>query len=306
MRKYLLVFWLVILSFTMASAQTQNQLTFARVDVRLWPEFDRPEMLVIYNITLSAETKLPVEIQLRIPAVAGKPHAVASKQPGGSLFTLPFEQELSGDWSIIKFNATTPESQIEYYDPSLTKKNSHRHFEYQWTGDYPVETFYIQVQEPVGAEQMRFSPSLGPGQQAGDGMVYYSQDIGALSLGQSFSIVMDYEKGTDDLSADNVPLEASGPLDDTTPGRQTMLSALPWLLGLLGLLLILGGGLWYWQSGRKKNGTGRNLIPRRRKSTTTSAISGAETSHVYCHQCGTRAQKGDRFCRTCGTQLRLG
>jgi len=52
---------------------------------------------------------------------------------------------------------------------------------------------------------------------------------------------------------------------------------------------------YFWQSGGGKN------KPRKRRSPRTEAGGGNE---VYCHQCGTRAQKGDRYCRACGTKLR--
>jgi hypothetical protein len=30
-----------------------------------------------------------------------------------------------------------------------------------------------------------------------------------------------------------------------------------------------------------------------------------ESVELYCHECGTRAQTGDRFCRVCGSKLRV-
>jgi hypothetical protein len=31
----------------------------------------------------------------------------------------------------------------------------------------------------------------------------------------------------------------------------------------------------------------------------------AESEQAYCHECGARAHAGDRFCRTCGSRLRI-
>ncbi len=305
MRKILLIVLIFFFLLPSGTGRTQAEIRLSEVEVDLWPEFDRPSMLVIYKVTISPQTPLPVEIQLRIPAAAGAPNAVAARQPEGSLFTIPYEQELSGEWSTLSFNATTPEFQVEYYDPTLTKQDSQRHFEYRWPGDYAVDSFNIQVQQPVGAEEMRFTPSLGAGEQAGDGMVYYTQDIGALDEDQTFTIEMDYQKSDDTLSAENVPVEASGPLDNGSSGWQSIFTALPYLLGLIGLGLIVGGGLWYWRSGKRIESPGR-AVPRRRKSGGVYTNEVSESAHIYCHECGKRASPGDRFCRTCGTQLRLG
>lgn len=305
MRKFLLFSWLVMLVFTPLVGRSQAMTNLTELEVDLWPEFDRPSMLVIYKAIISSEATLPVEIKLRIPQAAGAPNAVAARQPDGSLFNIPYELDSAGEWSIVSFTATTPDFQLEYYDPSLSTEGSHRHFEYRWPGDYEVDSLKIQVQEPVGAENMTFSPSLGAGQVAGDGMVYYTQDIGALELGQTFTIVMDYDKVDNSLSAENVPVEPSGPLDTGSSGWQSMGAALPYLLGFIGLGLIIGGGWWYWRSG-KKAGTSERPVPRRRKASGDSSLDTKESSFVYCHNCGNRASTGDRFCRSCGTQLRIG
>lgn len=306
MRKIFVFSSIAFMLFSHIGARSQAMTRFSTAEVDLWPEFDRPTMLVIYKVLISPQTPLPVKIQLRIPSAAGPPNAVAGRQPGGSLFNIPYEQQSAGEWSLVSFTATTPEFQLEYYDPSLTKEGARRHFEYSWPGDYAVDEFTIQVQEPAGAENMTFSPSLGAGEVGGDGMVYYNQDIGALELGQTFTIVMDYEKADETLSAENVPVEASGPLDSGTSGWQGMVSdLLPYLLAFIGLGLIVGGGLWYWRSGQKVDTSGKP-VPRRRKSSPVPKVEVKEGQHIYCHQCGNRASPGDRFCRVCGTQLRIG
>lgn len=284
-------------------AFAQGAPTLAAVEVDLWPEFDKPTVLVIYRVTLSSDVTLPAELTLRIPAAAGIPNAVAVKQPDGSLINLPFDQQdTGGGWSALTFSATAPELQIEYYDSGLTKNGMARHFTYNWPGDYAVGDLTIEVQQPAGATNMKISPSMGAGVPAADGLVYYTQPVGALAQGQTFEITLDYEKATDDLSAGSMPVSPAGSLGDSTSGRQTMANALPWALGFVGLVLIVGGGVWYWQAGRKVE-TPRQDRPRPRGPAKKDE---AEESNVYCHQCGKRAAIGDRFCRACGTQLRTG
>ena len=103
----------------------QEPLALSAVRVSLWPEFDRPAMLVIYKISLPPQTMLPVEMSLRIPGNA-VPNAVAARHPDGSLLNLNYSQEGSGEWSRLVFQATTPEVQVEYYDNSMTKDGAAR------------------------------------------------------------------------------------------------------------------------------------------------------------------------------------
>jgi len=287
------------------AADAQQVIDFSAVEVDLWPEYDRPEMLVIYRIALAPGVSLPAEVTVRIPAAAGLPNAVASGQPDGSLVNLIYDRQPAGEWSELKFTAISPIIQIEYYDPDLIKDGTARHFEYRWAGDHPVAKMTVQVQQPLGATDMRISPNLGSGVQGGDGLVYYTADVGSLDIGQTFTIVIDYQKATDSLSTSELGVQSSTPIETTMPSRVAWESVLPYLLlGALGLVLIVGGGLWYWQTGKNKRST--KSRPVRHKPARERRAADAESVHIYCHQCGKRAQKGDRFCRICGSQLRTG
>lgn len=290
--------------FLPRAAVAQDVTTLSELEVDLWPEFDQPSMLVIYRITLPPEGSFPLDVELRIPTAAGAPNAVAARQANGTLLNLEYDVSPGSEWSQISFTATTPEVQIEYYDPRLEKDGDNRHFEYRWPGDYAVDNFSIQVQQPSGASNMRISPSFGAGETRSDGLVYYTSEIGSVSLGQALGIAIDYQKESDELSAPSVPVEPSGPLGDSTDGYLTRLPALPWFVGGMGLLLIAGGAFWYWRSGKEPFRSATKPTPRRRKSASQGEVVGAEDQHIYCHQCGKRALPGDRYCRVCGTLLR--
>ncbi len=62
-----LIILLILLCFSFP-AQAQQAISFSSVVVDLWPEFDRPEMLVIYHLTLSPSVSLPADVTLQIPA----------------------------------------------------------------------------------------------------------------------------------------------------------------------------------------------------------------------------------------------
>ncbi len=307
MLKRLIVLLAALVLLVPTAVSAQAALTLPSVEVDLWPEYDRPEMLVIYHFTLPSSVSLPYEMTARIPAAVGDPSAVAARQPDGNLFNIPFTPpQVNGNWSLITFRATTPEVQIEYYDPGLQKNGAERHFVYNWPGDYAVNSLVVQVQQPIDATDMQISPSLGESHVGGDGLVYYTAEEGAMTVGQSFTITIDYKKSTDKLSVSNVQVQSSAPLSSTTPSsRFTWTTLLPWVLGVLGVVLIVGGGTWYWLSGREKN----TATPRRMRRKSAAAEMDADKAdpdggYIYCHNCGKRANPGDRFCRTCGSALR--
>ena len=303
MIKRIIVLAGILLFSTVSIGRAQAPLTLAQVRIDLWPEYDQPTVLVIYHITLPPQA-VPADLTLRIPTSAGEPNAVAARQTDGSLINIASTtQPGSGDYSQLSFKATTPEIQIEYYDPGLVKKGAARHFEYNWPGDYAVTSLVLSAQEPTSAAGMRFSPSLGNPVQANDGLKYYTADVGSLQAGQTFKLGFDYNKDTDTLTTSSLKVQPSAPISDGSAGINSILSSTTFriLIGL-GLLLIIGGGVWYWQSGRNK--AEHEPRPRHKPAAERQAVS--SEGYIYCHQCGKRASSGDRFCRTCGAQLRLG
>jgi len=264
-------------------------------------------MLVIYKVNLSSATPLPVDIRLRIPADAGKPNAVAMRQMDGALLNAVYSREVEGKWAWINFTATSPDIQLEYYDPNLNRQNADRHYLYNWIGDYKVESVHVKIQQPLGSSSLRVTPDLGKMTSGEDGFLYYSLDIGAVDLGQDFSVEIDYIKETDALSIEGLQVQPSAPITDDTQGKMRITTVLPWVLGGLGILLVGGGLFWYWKSEGRVMGS----IPHRRRRPEHSddqTIRGSDLktgeSVVYCHQCGKRAEPGDRFCRSCGVKLK--
>ena len=285
-----------------ARVVAQEAVSLSNLEVDLWPEYDRPSMLVIYHATLAPEISLPVDVTFRIPAEVGNPNAVAVRQVDGSLYSVAYDRQVNKDWGLITFTATSPQVQLEYYDPSLEKESEQRHYEYIWPGDYAVQNLVIQAQQPVGATDMRFSPSMNSSFTGQDGMVYYATEVGSLGSGDAFIIAMDYDKANDILSVEQFEVQPSAPLPPDTNGQVDWINYLPWALGLLGIALIAGGGFWYWQQSRDGQPTPK---PRRRRQAATPGTQAASTKEgVYCHHCGKRANANEKFCRSCGTRLR--
>lgn len=297
-----------------AAAAMQTPLTFDSVSIRLWPEFDRPTMLVIYDIALPQGTPLPTFLTFRIPATVGEPNGYGyyvSNQDKPVQDREGYLYEGSGDWATVTFRVNSLRATLEYYDPALSKDGSARHFEYLWPADYPTSALDISIQEPASAENMRLS---GDSQKATetDGLTYYHLTLGPRTAGETYRLTIDYERSTDRLSVENMQVQPVYPLPAPNPLR-----LLPWLLAVLGGILLLGGvGVyWYLQSGHANplfasksaatRGQKHPFFRRRHRSSPLpeSALPPPEDG-IYCHQCGKRAGVGDRFCRSCGTQLR--
>ncbi len=307
---YIFILLALVLVLPIKSVSADTPLQLDTVEVDLWPEYDQPNMLVIYHITIAADATLPAELSLHIPSRVGDPAHVANREADGVLYNTPFTRTVVGDWSVVTFTSTSREIQFEYYDPALIINGSDHSFTYEWQGEYDVHSLSFQVQQPINASNMQITPSFGLGVSGNGGITYYEYVVGQVSTGTKFSISLNYKKADDTLTAAGMPVQPSAPISSQTTGRAPSLNiVIAWTLGGLGIILLVGGGLWYWRAGR----TGPDKPRRKRVAALRPGIffsQKKETSAnivpdgAYCHQCGNRARAGDIFCRVCGTRLR--
>ena len=296
MRKWFPVFILGVLFVFPSLASAQAGIRIATLDVQLWPEYDQPSMLVIYDFTIAPETKLPTSLTFHIPAGANL-IAVASNQ-SGSLVNVPYDGPVKdGQGQSFTLDITsTNKYHFEYYEP-LTRNGDARAFDYLWDGAYAVNVFSMRVQAPLDTVSWATKPALIRS-VSGDGLTYYGNTPLALKNGEQFTLNLKYQKSSDRLVTSSQGLQPSTPVDQNTPGRVSLTNYLPYILGGLGALLIVGGLVYYWRSGR------RQVNKPRRRQRADSNNAEAEGAEVYCPQCGTRAKPSDRFCRVCGARFR--
>ncbi len=302
-RIFVLLVWLSMLLGLAAPVGAQSPVTFDQMTIEVWPEYDRPDVLVIYRIQLADDVSLPAQVSLLIPREAGDPYNVAFQDMDGLLYNLQYTKEVQGDYIKVVFSTPTAGIHLEYYDPRLNRDGDGRQFEFEWTADYTVNNLILAVQQPVNASEMQILPTIGAGQLKEDGLIYYTANIGKVNGGQKISIEIKYRKPDDQLSVGLQPVQPAEPLDAGTPGKTRAGDLIPWILGGLGVVLLIGGFSFFWLN-KSQFSPAPASRRRHRPSAGRRTESPAENAVVYCHQCGRRAAPGDLYCRTCGTRLR--
>lgn len=298
MRKGILLLAIALLFLAPSAARAQAAAAFDQLTIQLWPEYDRSAVLAIYEFSVSPETPLPASITLKMPA--GAELLAVARQESGGLMNLEYElPEQVGDFQPIRFSVTDRSSyHLEFYFP-YTRQGQKRNFLYSWPGDYAVTTLKISIQEPVGATNVTTDPAMTLAGPAEDGFTYHSISTKNASAGNILTFNFSYDKSDDALSSTSRGVQPTAPLDQPISGQSSYTVFLPWIFGGLGVVLIAGGGFWYWLSGRASGGGSGSS--RKRHASRAAEEAGAE---IYCTGCGKRAQSNDRFCRACGTRLR--
>jgi len=298
MRKWLVIILLFGLIVFPSIVGAQGGTKLDSLNIELWSEYDKPSMLVINRFVVSQDTPLPASVTLRFPK-EGNLYAVALEKNGEPFykdFDPPVEQ---GDWQTvtIKVDSYDPH-RIEYYQP-LTREGNKREFKYQWFGDYSVKEFNLTILIPADTTELITSPVLESTTTSENGLVKSGiVTKNEMKMGNSFQFDLKYQRTstalTDPKAAGEV--QPSEPVGESTPGRVSITN-LPWIIGGFGLALIAIALFSYWRSTR----SGEEKPPKRPHPQNEAE----NEESAYCHECGARAHAGDRFCRTCGSRLRI-
>ena len=293
----------------LAFSQTVNiwaQDTVTSLDqltVDIWPDYDRPSVLVLITGTLPDDVAYPATITVPIPADASV-NAVAHIEPDGRMISIiDADETIPGQLTL-----TTPEPQfrIEYYFPYSADDND-RSFLFSWRSDLIVDEFLATVQQPVLADEMIISPSPSSVTTGADGMAYHDLPATAVLDGETYELEGSYtlarpQLSVELLSAQEVPLVGADEAGDGDDGFDWLLAGGIALGVALALLIILAIG-WLITSNRSNR---RRVVKPRpiRQEQTSSAKANASKQNRFCHECGHPVDSEDRFCRNCGAVVK--
>jgi len=290
----------------LGAAHAPQAVALSSLEVDLWPEYDRPGVLVIYRATLAPGVDLPGVVELRIPAAAGAPNAVAERRADGRLVSLTYGREVEGEWAKLTFTASFPVVQIEYYDPRLERDGAERSFTFTYAGDHQVGGISFSVQQPDLAQELNIIPASTRVAVGADGLTYHSLALPGIDAGEVVELQLVYEKVSDQLSVETMiraapsapPSAAAG---GAGPAPVIVAVAIVVVAAAIGLFLVRR------RSARAPAAAGMGAGSKGpRANTSVRSSAGSEEpprTAGFCTACGAAAGSGDRFCHACGARL---
>lgn len=264
---------LVLLLFTPAvlSAQTAPVSQYETITLELWPDYDRPAVLVILNAQLPLDSTLPAAVTLPLPE-GSTLNAVARVNAAGELFSdLVYEQNNGR----LTFETPSLAFRVEYYVP-YTAQELERQIDFSWTAPAAVGQLRPLVQKPLKAENMVITPEVLQTQMTNTGFEYYLLGAQPLAAGQTFTVQANYTLPNGALSR---PSE-----DITITEVEPSFVFVNWRSILLGLFFFCIGAIFLASA----------LLDRKKQRVYKP------TKANFCAQCGKPVSAGDKFCRVCG------
>jgi len=291
-----LLFLIVIITLIAGSGfsgqAASQQAVFDSALIGIWPERTGQSVFVSMDLMLSADVSLPQALVLQIPTTAVI-KSLLSVDDRGSVQQTNWE-EVSGDyWKDIQFTATASNILIEYTDPTLVFFDQLRTYSFSWKANYMVNNLIVSIRQPFGAGNMVTHPDA----DGLEGCCTYILNAGRVSAGTTYDATFHYVKDLENTDYPALSVSPVETVDENTSGRTILPSTVVVLMLAVALVLILLVGFYYWWFQRryiKQEGPGTDRWLMRR----------SEQKAIFCHECGSRSQLGDAYCRNCGTELR--
>jgi hypothetical protein len=257
----------------LAAAWGQGPVTaLESLAIFLWPDYDRPSVLVLLTGTLGTDAPLPAVVSLPLPLDAQLNAVARIDAQNRMIDDIPY-----------RFH-------VEYYLPYRIEAGEHI-FRFTWLADLSVERLETTVQRPASAPSLVTEPMAGAVMESSDGLTYYRLPAQAVPSGQPFSLQVRYPMADTRLSVERqgsstgAPMAASPAAPESAP---TIAFGWPAIIAVIGVGLLSALVTWRIAGGRSS------------PAAPSTAGSEEPAERRYCHACGRPVAKEDRFCSDCG------
>ncbi len=276
-----------------ASAQTPER--FASLKISIWPEYDQPSVLVMFDGVLADASNLPRAVSILIPADA-QLFVTTWQNPDGSLAPeQPAQQTRQDDgYTRVTFTIAQPKFRVEYYHAAL-RGAPDKTFDFAYKSIGAVDAVRLEIQQPLKASNFAVTPATSTTRTDADGFHYALQTYSNIAAGQIITSQVKYTK-TDPHPSIIQPQAAPAPRVTDEGSNWFLLIALV-TLGTVGVL----GGFWWWQRRAEMPTALSASSARRRRGGKRRAV---KTVSAFCTQCGRALGDDDNFCPACGTKRR--
>lgn len=274
----------------------------AALTVDIWPEYDDPRVLVIYDGMLTSGAELPAELTFVVPADAQVHMAGGIAANGGHLHA-DFDTRLRDDGLMeVSYVPEAPHLYMEFYYDPLSGDDSRR-FIYPVVAPFDVDSLMVRVQQPLRATAFELTPAAEGSMKDNQGLDYHLVRRGDLPAGSVTPVTVSYRKPDREPSVARQGAPAAAPSGTGEDPRGS-----PWRQARTWILLTLAAGSFavgfYKMFSNPGTAPASATLPggrpRARRSTADPGPSGPAR---FCLQCGRPVAPEHRYCGNCGTPV---
>ncbi|MCL5110476.1 MAG: zinc ribbon domain-containing protein [Chloroflexi bacterium] len=279
---------------------------FKRLKVSIWPEYDDPRVLVIYQGDFADEVTLPATVRYILPQGTEVHAAAAIDAQGQYLSVVP--RIAAGDSPSATVSIDQRSTQIDFYYQTATGAGA-RGIAYTVRPPGQVDSLQVEIQKPLRSSNFVVSPAATVSFADAQGFQYQRYDYSNVAAGAELPFKISYEKPD---AVPSVEPRQSGVA--ASAGNQY---ALPLVFAALAAVAL---GVYFYLRGRPQpRRVPAGAVSRRQGGKRKPALAGAGEGTVsvrlaprqgagneerFCTHCGSKARPEAVFCTVCGKPLK--
>ncbi len=264
----------------------------ANLSISVWPEYDDPSVLVIYDGEFADKDGYPRQVGFLVPSGAKVNATAYGDDKGGFLNTDPWKTEDAGNgWTRVLFTLPKPAFHLEfYYNPLQGATDKAMVFTYN--SAQPADNVELEIQEPLKATNFKTDPVAVLQTTRGHEFKYHVFQFPKVTAGQLLRVQVNYTKTDPNPSIASISIPSSSTPPAATDNSSLNL-ILPVGIGAAGLALAALGFL-AWRARREND----EDVPQQRAHHKKKH----QAATAFCHECGNGLRASDLFCSKCGTR----
>ncbi|MBF0370126.1 MAG: hypothetical protein HQL52_11785 [Magnetococcales bacterium] len=225
-----------------------------RMRAAIWPEYDDPGILAIYDGRFTDVSAFPMETSFYIPKGAVVSDA-CSLSPEGQHFCQLFTTKPDGEWDEVMLKMPYPNFYLSFHVPidpeQINPESGWRKVDYTIRSNHAIQTLEVDVQEPLRASGFTIDPP-GATRAEDKGFNHYRYELNDIKAGEQKVITVGYAKSDQRPSVDIKYSRMDGPKVWGSPYEtQKQARVLVYLMFGIGVILMIGMGAWFFVKRRE-------------------------------------------------------
>lgn len=264
--------------------------------ISVWPEYDDPRILVMYEGELGDGVPVPQGVKFLAPSGSEITQVCAIQKPRNEHLCQVYQAREEEGYLAISYTLPMPNFFLEYFYDGLGGQPE-RAFRYQFRASHPIDKLEIEVQQPLRSSGFNLSPAYSNVSSESQGFKYYHYYFDKVTAGQVITLNASYTK------SDSQPS-----VSKKQPGRPESANALV-LVGVAAAALL--GGVGWFAFSRRRAVPQRPAVPTLAKKPKgpsqrppTPGYKPEMGRAFFCSHCGLPLEESPNFCPRCGTKVR--
>lgn len=243
MKKIFTALVLLIPFFLSIDQALASDLSIGRMRAAVWPEYDDPGIMVIYDGRFKDEGAFPAETTFILPKGAVVSDA-CSLSPKGQHFCQLYKQKNIGDNDEVRLKLPYPNFYLSFHINPFREKGENKNFSYTVNVNHPTDRLEVDIQRPLRADAFKIIPQSSEMSEK-KGFEHYGYVFENVPKGKVLDFKVVYVKKDNMPSIDIKYSPMAGQKTFGSPYETPRrISAILYIAGGVGLLLVIGM-LWF-------------------------------------------------------------